>query len=1611
MAIRKPGGDSDSSSVEHGGAGNGNYDSGTYSGGGNISGDYNVVDDTGGGSSGGGGGSSYEGEVGTPTPPPAPSIVAATANPSASVPNVNAASINREEALTNMTGKQQQAIEARGKQQNVSEPDLTPSFSGGILPKGTGIDPEAQVNEVEDNVQANTLNAPATPKHSQTPNKPRTNGKQQQSTYQPTDDRSPRQKAPQKPRSQHASDIPDIIDPFPYLTPEQIHKMNNTTDSKGRKIPLNMEDINNNRFDPYNSDFMVNAYVRPTSAYETDEELRDRLRSAQRDVTYNMRNYSHPDYDPEHVSYRRTRYRNQYGEPVPASLPNTLEASLQPNKDESFASPEDSIPRKQTRRETVEKRYAESQEANSYRRMNPLASLWIKGTKFVESEIHPGYKRIEFPNQDVKNAISLISNLYNCSISTVFGLVMDAATLGVDNNHMLVGTKPSEYEITPEKFVRICNQIYDSQMANGHPFSVVGQYNEIGGTYCYPSGYIDNSTAREITRNAGSALYGISTAQIQKMVADEWNETTYKNLIKNTHKDGNLSQRYSIANYIRGQMALDGNANYDSLHVTPPNDRTYYEYLQDQAMREDGLEAVVDQRQKQQRIAEEHLRRQNFKIITDSSGKVTEYVPRKGAVTKITQPVVTFQRVAGIMDPAIAVSGFTEHVYGSYKEKAAESIFVRTYNTDAATKEKFIPNDYLRTMFKSEEALQTMLCLQMLLEVGGMDAVKGFIGSIAPNSNTSGIVDKDGNLFRISIEQVQDYLNEYVRGIDNPTKLDKATQTLSRWTEMILTGGGITRGLDTQRFLEAFLSNQLGTELNGNPSMDVAGIEESIRSQGLTRTMCDMASQNEGKDALLAMGNLTYGRRGPISCAVDLLMKKHGITDFVFANAVDKYLAYSLRWISLQVPMMNCINWLITQGIVRANRGAKVGSFGWDVSREAVNNTMGVSGEGMKADWQGFRKCLIYDLTQLGSTAATGMLWYTLHKLFPPDDDKFPDKGQISNWREWAFGGTKLIPAWWTNDLAGWGFALGTAMYVQDRTNDPSLAWKVFVNATADAMEGSAIFDSIQVIMDTQTNIEQLNRMLFEEGYEPPEEWKERSMLSYGEQAFASFVRNSTPAIIRNGFSGRDAAFVGNDAKEHSTYQEYDFSKENAIADNRKKRIDDYDDVLIRTWSKNNPLYGMWNNLTHYGIEGLFGKFENDGEQKTGYMYDQMPIATKADQVALSWFDKLNIPDDYKSWPTEQKDQAARNTIEIFSQFSSYEEALAHGFILPWNARENLKEYCTAEKIRFEKEYLDAEQNGTIQSYAASLGENADSDYLASRLVSNRVSQYKAEMGNILDNWVYNDKIPSRIDVYQKYITDTEVNYVWKDSGEPATVTDWIGSMFSSDPKVIKTYTQLGNHPTSYFPFTTVETKDRGYNEETKPFWYREGVTDVNKILGLLGDTELKMGQDKGQLLGPTIMGSQDPFNRDMNAEQRIPSDGSQSPTIGRRSYVYVGEANLPKDFDKEDKEAAAARYGIDYAKFEQKRNEIYNGVNKAGSSGGKSYSSRSYGSSYSGGSGGGSSRGGVYNPKIYSSKQRVYSNKAQGMDVRQPYKATNTYLRPGFSTKGSREAYKRSDI
>ena len=129
------------------------------------------------------------------------------------------------------------------------------------------------------------------------------------------------------------------------------------------------------------------------------------------------------------------------------------------------------------------------------------------------------------------------------------------------------------------------------------------------------------------------------------------------------------------------------------------------------------------------------------------------------------------------------------------------------------------------------------------------------------------------------------------------------------------------------------------------------------------------------------------------------------------------------------------------------------------------------------------------------------------------------------------------------------------------------------------------------------------------------------------------------------------------------------------------------------------------------------------------------------------------------------------------------------------------------------------------------------------------------------------------------------------------------------------------------------------------------------------------------------------------------PSAAVPGASTGERALIPAEEGY----WDIVDFEAHAA--SGDGTGYSQRWNGSDSGDDTDGGSGYPSYGYRSYG--YSRGSGG----SGGYTPNIYSRLPNNYMPTARTMYAERTYSPNYDYLRPNFETKGSREAYKRSDI
>ena len=1213
----------------------------------------------------------------------------------------------------------------------------------------------------------------------------------------------------------------------------------------------------------------------------------------------------------------------------------------------------------------------------------------FRGDKFKQLGKSGKYSLVH--SDEVQRCINTIQKLYDCSEATVIRLYIYAASLGVDNGGLIVGERFSDFCFSEEQVRALTDQIVESQAVYGHPLGVVGGYFYIGRTRCYPCGYIDSYTAQEICRSGSSALRNCTVEDLQYAVKEHWMNKTLPDLIVNSHAEGERgqAQRQAVFNLLRCAMEIDGMSNYVDYGVHPNDENKTYKENMDRLF----LESLDENADKKENLAFVHAVRDSAskaELARQRAMKTNQRRNNQSNVMRTVQNVTSIQRFMGTLNPVIIASGFTEKVKGNLVSNGANRLWrnhvlnkAKNWEQTREVEQRFSRTNALNELASSEEAISTLKLCRMIIGVGGVDAMTAFV--------TSRTATK---LNLVTEKEVMAWLNKYVRGIndearksDDQAEISRASEKmfkLNNITDALITGGGITDEMDTVRFFDMFLTNMMGSYL-ADPAagdiIDTEGLLQAMESEGIQNTIFNMAAQHQGRSSIVAIDQLNMGRRSPLASVTEAWFREHALTDFMFAVFIDKYLSsVGIKILELYFPMSSTINYLIAKGILKVNGASSPGgisSISPELGKYAavyVGNTMGID------ELNGLSQCVIYDLAQMGTTLTIAGIWFALHMIFGDDDDE-PDELQKGTATEWSFGNLgKIIPAWWWYDMVGYGLGLGTAMYASVKTGDSKLGWDILVNSTADAWSGTAVLDTLNAISSVIDDGEILYKMATDSEYEAPEDFStERSESSYLLEGIAKLLKNLTPGFVNS--LSRDSVLFGDDLVETSAYKYYT-GETREDGTKVTGNIDDYDEILLRSWAKNNILFAGLLDITQ-------PLHQNEYNENTGYQFWDMPAATKADQVSMYWYDKLNITDEVmhstKKEDVEAREAKAEELLRIIKSFDSPEDALAQGFIIPYNARENLLTYCLGQKDLAEVAYLN---------------KSNDLGYNDSRRLYRKYKKFADEMDNIVDLWVYGGIIPSSINRYEKLVSDTEVNYVWKDSGARANALEW--ALFPD--KVSKVYSQVGNAPTSFLPFTRVQ-ETVAYNDETPVGWYNEEFTDDEQILKEVDDKEIKLGKEAGQFIGPTITGSQDPLNKDTSAERRVDVSENEPFTINDRRYKYTGKA-ISGEVTEEDMKAAAERYGLSLDDLEKLRDKVYNGSGSGSGSGSKGkYSSRKYG--YSGRSGGSSS----YTPKIYSSSQRLYTTKAQGMDVRSPYKATTTYLRPGFSTKGSREAYKRSDI
>jgi hypothetical protein len=1205
----------------------------------------------------------------------------------------------------------------------------------------------------------------------------------------------------------------------------------------------------------------------------------------------------------------------------------------------------------------------------------------------------------------------------------VFRLVRMYASMGVDSNGNMFNEGKDEWSLNEREFVTICNFVLRSCIEHGHPMAMPFKRWQLRGTDIYPSGVMPKVLAQAITGPESNLR--MSPADLVQMCQDEWNGRTYPTMKANLYRDNSedggkneIAQRVAIERMQQAISRLDGisaedfsrrygvdtslhyklseyedqlaeyvtaaNGNYDSDKVAEKK-RERIEYYKRQAMRQKGVKFHIEETDQ---LTEE--------VVIDG-------VKHRSYIQAGANLITSLARINSILSrPVLAIASLNEKAVGNLRTKFGIDILTAIENDG---QKKYTVSDQAYERIKSEEAVKALDAAKMLFEIGGPGAARLFAQEGKPCTHenvTSFLQDR--------------YLQDSSQSDGLARQIDEKRKKLQNWSQKLMVGDLVFKKSDTINWFNALLLSNAslghaqdklaangvvdqsgGISLTGNEIEDIMAAHTDIAG-----FFTEMLGTDAGISAYNMMRANSIAQVNPVSYYTDRFLRDHGVTNMMITMFVDTFPIYGLNYLYNLMPFSRTLTYLGVKKTEGRGTDNAIGNVDLTIGGNLSDSGIDFNDPGFQA---GLRMNLVFDAMTLGHNLLVGgMLGLVFLALGfePPDDDE-----NLFNISMWKIGGKEIQWAWWLNDLTLLGMPFAYYIAAGHKTGDWQLAGQLMMDSLHDQVDGNVVLDFADIVANWRYDIMEFEQMSKDPSYTGPANFTSFALA----ELYSNLLRAGnkiTPGAPLFDSISRSALIRGIDARtadprkvfKHSSDEELDkWYKEHGVTES----VDSYFEMLDRKYSTGNWLYALANNARY----GVFGD-----NQKTGFFWWEMPVRTMGDPLAYVWAGEFTM--DYDNMPEgmsrEQYDaEMANKVLNYVNQFSesglnASEAVKNYGFIIPGPARKATLEYLYDELRQLDNEWIARNASGELAD---------KNDYQVAKGI------YYARRDNIntlIYDWLKNDDIPEWGSEYEQLLTDYDVTYVYKDSGKPVPMGAWIDQF---DPNVEAIYKPKGNHPTSLLPWTEVDYSDnitnRGYNAETTPYWWHEGMSgsDAEALRNLtlsdgtkLEDAVIPYGRDTGEKLGDVLFGMQ---NRGVYSNP-------DEPTIGWRAYV-------PKKTELSDD---IRSIGKDY---ENEWNNNKGNISNAAWSGSTMYPRRSYGRGY--GSSGYSSSSN-YNPKIYTFKAQntrindthvtstktnpyprsVTADKAASMYSKQPQSTkVGSYLRPGFSTKGSREAYKRQDI
>ena len=885
-----------------------------------------------------------------------------------------------------------------------------------------------------------------------------------------------------------------------------------------------------------------------------------------------------------------------------------------------------------------------------------------------------------------------------------------------------------------------------------------------------------------------------------------------------------------------------------------------------------------------------------------------------------------------------------------------------------------------------------------------------------------------------------------------------------------MSGTGLFSTWNTKQFLSMACAE--GSLMRNGNGLGSVGSTKTTTLTLTTNDMLELASGRrkgeelvsallqtaQGREAFFTLGTNSLARKSKTNYAVRKLMIKNRGVGFVVRQFLGRFLEYDFQRLIRQIPLSHTLGYLFYGATTGAIWGAK------DLSAEAQRRWQQQMGTNYDNFSAGLLKCLRYDCLMATNKLAWSLIVFgvitAIGGVRPPKNDK--DRYTMS---EWIIGsGEQSLPlklAWWLDDLSGVSVPVAMGWAVLHEGYDLNTAYNVMMSGICSWNRTSVVYDMLEFIGTFDQQYEQV--MSGDGSSYNPSAYERLGAIS--ETVFFDIVGDFCPVLLEQILPyTKDSMWLNSESIAHTASQVYDFSGDPGDT----RHVESYIEYMRRRRSQTSLVEAFWWNLWTPGKPGRNFTGYQYSQQPYDTVADQYSMGIY-NQFYLDLYDPT-IP----MYDQNKRERALRKRAEevddyILSHYDNPQQAALDGFCLNYEARVNCIWHCYAEmdaiydrynQILRQHYYDDDVYHEILDRRDAELEKYEDLLYNYYKgddipwsvpryyvLESDREYRYLDAEGNPINQNTY---------VLQNF------GHLLGMNEAPVAESYRYGGRQSGLIPFVQPNTR---HDTGY-NFETLPLWLR-LDENGNP------INDVESIYDTAGEMgAIPMGRHEGQDIQELMWGGQgDNMKDNVSEELRIPRSGV--PTTGDRNLLPV-EDTLPDVMRQLDGQSAAALLGVGYDEdgsqsgdgssgsgsddsssldyddydgawggefvqfagkmpnstasnfpdlsafginattkgFADQSFEIFvpkppaNSGGKYGN-GGKGYRYRT-GRYYRSTGYGGSAN---YNPRIYSNPRQVYSDRAEGLQTNSPYKATTTYLRPNFATKGSREAYRRNDF